>query len=39
MTRWFDEVGYSVDVAGLRSRYPNLTTLEDYLLAAGWNDR
>ena len=29
----------TVDVAGLRSRYPNLTTLEDYLLAAGWNDR
>ncbi len=39
MVHWFDEVGYSVDVAGLRSRYPDLMTLEDYLLAAGWNDR
>ena len=39
MVRWFDEEGYSVDVAGLRSRYPDLMTLKDYLLAAGWNDR
>ena len=39
MARWFDEEGYSVDVAGLRSRYPDLMTVEDYLLAAGWNDR
>ncbi len=27
MVRWFDEKGYSVDVTGLRSRYPGLMTL------------
>ena len=39
MVRWFDNEGYSVDVAGLRSRYPGLTTLRDYLLTEGWNER
>lgn len=37
MTRWFDADGYSVDVVGLRARYPELKTLEDYLLAEGWD--
>ena len=39
MVRWFDEKGYSVDVTGLRSRYPGLMTLGDYLLASRWNGR
>ena len=39
MVRWFDNEGYSVDVEGLRSRYPGLMTVQDYLLTAGWNDR
>lgn len=39
MVRWFDNEGYSVDVEGLRSRYPGLMTVQDYLLIAGWNDR
>jgi hypothetical protein len=34
--RWYDEVGYSADVVALRLRYPNLTTLEQYLRATGW---
>ena len=36
--RWYDEAGYEADVAGLRKRYPNLTTLEQYLRATGWED-
>lgn len=31
MTRWFDEVGYSVDVRALRARYPGLLTVRQYL--------
>lgn len=34
--RWYDEVGYSADVAGLRARFPQLQTLEGYLRASGW---
>lgn len=37
--RWYDEVGYSADTAGWRDRYPNLTTLEQYLAKTGWKDR
>lgn len=34
--RWYEEVGYTADVAGLRARYPQLTRLEDYLRETGW---
>jgi uncharacterized protein YbjT (DUF2867 family) len=36
--QWYDEVGYSADVAGLRERYPNLITLDEYLRATGWEN-
>ena len=36
--QWYDEVGYSADVAGLRERYPDLVTLEQYLRATGWEN-
>ena len=36
MMKWFDDVGYSVDVEALRERYPWLMTLEEYLVASGW---
>ena len=38
MYRWFDAKGYDVDVAGLRARYPELLTVEQYLLSLGWGD-
>ena len=31
MVRWFDEVGYNVDVESLRAEYPWMTGFEDYL--------
>lgn len=31
MMRWFDEVGYDVDVPALRAEYPWMVSLEDYL--------
>jgi uncharacterized protein YbjT (DUF2867 family) len=31
MMRWFDEVGYDVDVPALRAEYPWMVRLEDYL--------
>jgi uncharacterized protein YbjT (DUF2867 family) len=34
--RWYDEVGYTADVDGLRKRYPDMLTLEQYLRATGW---
>jgi len=34
--RWYDEVGYDADVAGLREQYPDLVSLEEYLMATGW---
>ena len=34
--RWYDLVGYTADVAAFRAAYPELTTLEDYLRATGW---
>lgn len=36
--RWYDEVGYSADVDGLRKHYPKLITLEAYLRESGWED-
>jgi uncharacterized protein YbjT (DUF2867 family) len=35
---WYENVGYTADVAGLRQRYPNLITLEQYLISTGWQD-
>ena len=31
MSRWFDAVGYGVDVAALRKQHPDMTTMENYL--------
>jgi uncharacterized protein YbjT (DUF2867 family) len=31
MIRWFEEEGYSVDIAALRERYPGLTTAEEFV--------
>ena len=36
MEKWFEDVGYSVDVADLRSKFPWLTSLEQYLTENGW---
>lgn len=36
MEKWFENVGYSVDVDELRSKYPWLVTLEQYLKENGW---
>jgi len=36
--RWYDEVGYTADVEGFRKEYPNLTTLDQYLRATGWEN-
>lgn len=36
MAQWFDGVGYSVDVASLRERYPNLTTAREFLADMDW---
>lgn len=33
---WYEEVGYTADVAALREEFPQLLTLEDYLRATGW---
>ena len=32
MTRWFDQIGYDVDVESLRMRYAGLLTYEQYLI-------
>lgn len=36
MYEWFNEVGYEADIAALRSEYPELSTLEQYLRGHGW---
>ncbi len=36
MYEWFNEVGYEADIPALRSEYPELTTLEQYLRNHGW---
>ncbi len=36
--RWYDQVGYSADVDAFRAAYPDLTTLDDYLRATGWEN-
>jgi uncharacterized protein YbjT (DUF2867 family) len=35
---WYDAVGYTADIEGLRARYPNLLTLDQYLRATGWEN-
>lgn len=37
MMKWFDDVGYSVDVSALRADYPWMVRFEDYLTEA-WAD-
>jgi nucleoside-diphosphate-sugar epimerase len=36
MYRWFSDVGYHVDMTGLRKEYPNLATLEKVLSQQDW---
>ena len=36
MEKWFENVGYSVDVNELRSNYPWLSSLEEYLRENDW---
>jgi uncharacterized protein YbjT (DUF2867 family) len=36
--KWYDEVGYDADVDEFRARYPNLITLDNYLMTTGWKD-
>ena len=36
MDRWIDSVGYSANVNLVRSELPDMLTLEEYLLKAGW---
>jgi uncharacterized protein YbjT (DUF2867 family) len=36
MYRWFNDVGYHVDIAGLRREYPNLTSFEQALRQQNW---
>ncbi|MCP5090469.1 MAG: NmrA/HSCARG family protein [Gammaproteobacteria bacterium] len=37
MLRWFDDIGYQVDIAALRGRYPKLLTYEQYLEKLDWD--
>lgn len=41
MFTWFNDVGFAADVAGVRSKYPEVKWkgLEDWLLAEGWDKR
>jgi uncharacterized protein YbjT (DUF2867 family) len=36
MFRWFQDVGYDVDIPALREEYPELTDFEGYLRRHGW---
>ncbi len=38
MYRWFNDYGCEVDIAALRSEYPELTTFEQFLRDHGWED-
>jgi uncharacterized protein YbjT (DUF2867 family) len=38
MYEWFNEVGYEADIGALRSEYPELSTLEQYLRDHGWKN-
>lgn len=37
MLRWFDNVGYDVDIPALRARYPGLLTYEQFLDRLDWD--
>ncbi len=39
MYKWFNDVGYHVDIAALRREYPALTTLEQVLRQQDWTKR
>jgi uncharacterized protein YbjT (DUF2867 family) len=41
MFTWFNEVGFTADVAGVRRKYPEVKwkSLEDWLFAEGWDKR
>lgn len=36
--KWYETSGFTVDVAGLRRKYPNLYTMERYLRENGWEN-
>ncbi len=36
MQKWFNEVGYQADIAGLRRLHPGMQTLEQWLQRNGW---
>jgi uncharacterized protein YbjT (DUF2867 family) len=36
--RWYDEVGYDVDVTRIRKEHPQLLTLDQYLRSTGWEN-
>ncbi len=36
MTRWFDAVGYDVDIEALRQEFPWLQDFDDYLDGRKW---
>jgi hypothetical protein len=37
MYKWFEDVGYNVDIASLRKEYPALSTLEQVLRKQDWS--
>ena len=37
MYRWFESPGYQADLAALRERYPDLTTMEEYARSLDWH--
>ncbi len=39
MYRWFDDPGYAVDIVALREKYPNLTTMQEYLSGLAWQEQ
>lgn len=39
MYRWFEDVGYHVDIAALRKEHPQLATLEGVLRQQDWAAR
>jgi len=36
--RWYEDVGYAADVEAYRARFPQLMTLQDWLVANGWGE-
>jgi uncharacterized protein YbjT (DUF2867 family) len=37
MYRWFENPGYQADLTALRERYPDLTTMEEYVRSLNWH--